>query len=441
VPSVYWAYNTGGGTAVTSPVLSGDGTKVAFIETSSTNHAILRILKWKSGQGSFNTGTDVWTSAPVDNTSLTSWSTCSAGQSCMISITFNGNPQDTNSSPFYDFNSDTIYVGADDGTLHKFINVFGVSGTTPSEVTTGGWPAALTNSSGMKTSSPVLDSSSSNIFVGTQRTGVFNGTGGYFYRVNPSSGAVTASSQIAEVPGIVDAPVVDSVAAQVYLSSPDDSLFTCGFFAPCGAMFQFSTTFASGNGGTKEQLGTGAQSAPIYAGAFDNIYFTASNASSPSGNIYVCGDTGGSSAAVLYRVPIASNAIGSPSTGPTLSSSGTTCSPVTEFVPSTASTDLIFMSVQSNGSTAGSIGCPNGGGGCAVSFNVNSGVTPASTASRVGATGGTSGIIVDNNVTSNPTGGSQVYFSQLSNATCGTSTGSGGCAIQASQAALTEYPQ
>jgi hypothetical protein len=51
--------------------------------------------------------------------------------------------------------------------------------------------------------------------------------------------------------------------------------------------------------------------------------------------------------------------------------------------------------------------------------------------------GGTSGIIIDNFVSSGTLpGASQVYFSTLSNQICATSLGIGGCAIQASQAAL-----
>ena len=52
------------------------------------------------------------------------------------------------------------------------------------------------------------------------------------------------------------------------------------------------------------------------------------------------------------------------------------------------------------------------------------------------AAGGTSGIIIDNTVSSSGlAGASNVYFSTLSNQVCGT-TGTGGCAVQASQAAL-----
>src|SRR4029077_16637905 len=52
------------------------------------------------------------------------------------------------------------------------------------------------------------------------------------------------------------------------------------------------------------------------------------------------------------------------------------------------------------------------------------------------AAGGTSGIIIDNTVGSGTqAGASQIYFSTLSDQTCGTS-GTGGCAVQASQPAL-----
>jgi len=49
--------------------------------------------------------------------------------------------------------------------------------------------------------------------------------------------------------------------------------------------------------------------------------------------------------------------------------------------------------------------------------------------------GGTSGLIIDNTV-GTLAGASQVYFSTLSNQTCATSGGAGGCAVQASQADL-----
>jgi hypothetical protein len=64
---------------------------------------------------------------------------------------------------------------------------------------------------------------------------------------------------------------------------------------------------------------------------------------------------------------------------------------------------------------------------------VNAGALPSAALS---ATGGTSGFIMDNTVGSGTlAGASQVYFSTLGNQVCGTS-GTGGCAVQASQPAL-----
>jgi hypothetical protein len=56
-----------------------------------------------------------------------------------------------------------LYVGDDNGVLHKFINVFGVSGTMPSEVLTGNWP--ITVDTGTIVTSPTVDSVSGNIFL------------------------------------------------------------------------------------------------------------------------------------------------------------------------------------------------------------------------------------------------------------------------------------
>src|SRR5207249_6014849 len=53
-PTIKWAYNvttTPGGKVTTSPVLSLDGTMVAFIESNDTNVSILHVLKWMDNDG------------------------------------------------------------------------------------------------------------------------------------------------------------------------------------------------------------------------------------------------------------------------------------------------------------------------------------------------------------------------------------------------------
>src|SRR5439155_10360488 len=52
---------------------------------------------------------------------------------------------DTLSSPYPDYNTDTIYVGANDGKLHKFTPVFNAA---PAEITAT-WPVTVTASSAL----------------------------------------------------------------------------------------------------------------------------------------------------------------------------------------------------------------------------------------------------------------------------------------------------
>ncbi len=82
-PSVMWAYRTGTtGTTSSGPILSLDGTKVAYVENIAGGPAVLHILKWKAGQGTL--------SAPatpdVTLVAGAAWSTCPAGSSCVANI-------------------------------------------------------------------------------------------------------------------------------------------------------------------------------------------------------------------------------------------------------------------------------------------------------------------------------------------------------------------
>jgi hypothetical protein len=107
-PQVYWSYFTGTGTAVTSVVLSLDGSKVAFVENVGTT-ATLRILQWQAGEG---TAADGGVAPTTTLAAGQSWAAnCPAGNSCISSIAFNGAAAtDTRSAPFYDYNADTLYV-------------------------------------------------------------------------------------------------------------------------------------------------------------------------------------------------------------------------------------------------------------------------------------------------------------------------------------------
>jgi hypothetical protein len=151
-PTVLWAYNTGG-TVTTSPILSGDGSQVAFIQVSGTT-ASLVLLKWKS-----STGESVGSPGALNTASGGSNYNSGCSLPCVYTIAFGNSKNDTYSSPFYDYTDDILYVGDDSGNLHKFTAVF-----KGSPVESGNpWPVNL---GANKLTSPVYDGGSTHIFVG-----------------------------------------------------------------------------------------------------------------------------------------------------------------------------------------------------------------------------------------------------------------------------------
>ncbi len=224
-PTVYWAYNTGG-TVVTSVVLSIDGTQVAFVQSNSSGVASLVLLRWKASIGTLT--------APASPTSEAAGSYNGCTAPCMTTLTFSGSPRpsDTYSSPFVDYGTSTAYVGDDAGSLHKFTNIF-ASGT-PAEAKSP-WPVAVNSNASL--ASPVYDTVSGDIFVGDYLFSSssrcepsatnLNSSCGYLYSINSSSGTVTRSAQLDYNFGIMDGPVIDSSAREVYVFAGDDGSTIC----------------------------------------------------------------------------------------------------------------------------------------------------------------------------------------------------------------------
>ena len=349
---------------------------------------------------------------------------------CFTAVPFSGSTSDSGSSPYYDYASDTIYVGDDSGNLHKFIGVFN---GTPTEV---GAPWAAVSASALD--SPVYDSGSGNVFVGdyllnTSSTCAPSGNPcGFLYSIKASSGVkVGTSNELDYIFGIVDGPLVDSSAGMVYVfAGADNSNGPCGTDTPCSAVYQLPTSFTSGSG-TKATVGSGYEF--MLSGTFDNAYFTSAG---PTGHLYVIGSTGAGNN-TLYQVAINSNVMSKTTTaGPAVSNNFTNGYyaaglQATEIYNGTH--DYIFTSVLSYGAPTG---CGTGSLtiGCVMGFDVTSGTISGSTATTGAApeAGGTSGITIDN--ISTFAGASQIYFTPLANQTCTTSGGLGGCAIQTSQA-------
>jgi hypothetical protein len=269
VPSVYWQYNTSSTSSVSlSPVLSWDGSQVAFMQNNPSSSASLVLLKWAANASLVT----------LTSTAASSYRGCTAP--CMTVLTFNNSGSDVYSSPFYDYTNDVLYVGDAGGSLHKFTGVFN---GTPAEAGSP-WPVSVETPAALN--SPVLDPVSGRILVGS--------AAGFLYAVNSSTGTkVGTSSQLDYEFGLVDAPLVDSSAAKVYAFAGDDGSTSSSCNdghgnTGCSGVFQFPVTFTSGLG-TETQVGYGHYG--MYSGAFDNTYFTSSNASSPTGHLYVCGQT------------------------------------------------------------------------------------------------------------------------------------------------------
>ena len=415
VPSVYWAYNTGG-TITNSVTLSGDGTQVAFVQTNpGTALAELVLLKWAaSGTATVN--------SPVTLTGVAAGLYRACAAPCMTVIPFAPGATDTNSAPFYDFTpgSDKLYVGNDNGQLLQFTGVFA---GTPTQ-SGGAYPVTLT--AGVTTTSPVFDQ-------GTGKTYIAD-TAGFLYAVTVA-GVVTKSAQLAApFLGFAAPPMVDSSNGNVYLFTADNNVAGCGGAGAVPSVIQIPAGFAGGAAASSSAaLGTCSDTIPVYDGDFDNAYYTSV---SGTGHMYVCGNPGG--VPTLYQITVTAGALSAPTAGPALGTANFTCSPVTEVDNPNAvggAKDWIFMSVQNSAVTGVPISCP-AAAGCIMSFDVTSGAAinaGTTTAARASAPGGASGVVLDN--TSTLAGASQVYFGTLADGTCGTS-GTGGCAVQASQSAL-----
>lgn len=374
--------------------------------------------------------------------SASSYPTCNAP--CMTTISFSGTSRaDTVSSPWYDYGSDTAYVGDASGGLHKFHPVFN---GTPAEV---GSPWASPSISAL--SSPVYDNVTGNVYVGD--------ASGYLYSVN-SSGTVTKSVQVAVSPGIVDAPLIDSTNKQLYafvsndMNGSNTGNSCCNGSGKgaltCNGVINFATTFGSTTEYTESVFGVGTSNT-LYDGAFDNQYW-----SSGTGNIYAnaASSATASNEVKLSEVPVTTagfSAHGCQSgTNPppnasavnvainianAMTSAAAAGSPVTEIL--NGSIDYIFLSVSGSSNLSGVTGCPTGNA-CVYSWNVSSTLSSgAAPAEGLVSAGGTSGMIIDN--ISSTTGASNVYFSTLgTSGTCSTSgtATSGGCAVQAAQSGL-----
>jgi hypothetical protein len=217
------------------------------------------------------------------------------------------------------------------------------------------------------------------------------------------------------------------------------------------------TDTALGNSVTLAGVGGTGAGSPMFAGAFDNSYYS-SPANNVTGFLYFCGkDPTQIDAPAIWRVGFNSTGVmnsvpnGGTSAYRTLVYSGVVssppniqCSPITEVFSTSSSTDWIFLSVADlNYPCTGQTAClmslnlttltswPPGPGGDPNGFG-GTGMTAVSNVS----TGGTGGIVIDNVALTTPGNfpqASSIYFSWLG-AAGASPLGGGGSSFQCNSA-------
>lgn len=446
-PWVAFAYNTvtqTGGQIKTSPALSVDGTKVAFVEsTSSGSYFHVLVLPNPIPSPPSQAGTVL---SPLTPTSCTKPTT----PGCMTTLTIETGASNSNSSPWVDYNTDTAYVGADNGVLYKITPVFG--GGAPALVNDpSNWPVTVsTNAKNNVLTAPVVDDPSGLIFLGDGE--------GYVYSVKLTNPGKTYAAQQTigwaydgtnDGSGGAGTGIVDPPIAVTDPANPNtDQVFAftgCSYVVGIGgAISQLPANFTTGVPTTSNTVNLGSATGTgdctgknVHSGAFDNAFWLNGSA---SGHMIACGfvNAGGTpSNPEMYFFPFASNVITSTgsSTFVVNTNKGEECSPLTEFYNGTS--DMLFFGVGSStqqsylesSTITTSLTTPNCTG------------TPTSTCvTSPDALGGTSGIVIDNQVSN---GGTNIYFSTLNTGSvngqkCNVSGGTTNpyCAVKLTQSAL-----
>lgn len=342
-PTVMWAYNTtsvSGGKILLSPILSLDGTKVAFVE-SAAKSSIFHVLSWAAGQGTITAS-----AAPT-----------------MTSLTFSSTATSTTASPWIDYTHDTVYVGVDGGLLYKITGVF--HGTP----TLSGSPWPITVSSGHHLSPPVLDSNLGYLMVGSAN--------GNLYQINTTSGALSVlavGTHSGTTAGIGAPPIVDLSNGTTFVVSANDGTSAVLVEVDTATL----TEIAKARIGEGSSTGT---SLAIQQPALSNDYYLGL----PSGQIRLCGTGASDTTPWEYAFGFTGRTLNtSPFFSQQLVSAAAACTPWTEFYNPNVGlgTDYFLF-----GLTANCIGAS----GCVIERS--SDIAPL-LASPI--TGGPSGIVIDN---------------------------------------------
>ena len=346
-----WSYNIEGiaaGAVPISPVLSLDGTKVAFVESAS-GAAHFHVLAWKSGDGVDATNKQNVLKPKVISSGFAT-SAPSAGN--VTDLNF-GSSTDTLSSPYIDYANDTAYVGNDAGALFRFKNVFcttaGCGSAAPSlDLSWGAGTGSVTVCSG-KLTAPVIDVTTNKVYVGCSDGKLYSITqGGTVSSITVGDGSVPYG-------GIVDPPLVDSTNKFVYVTAGSANAQANAVLVQ--AKTDFSSTVVSiigvGNRCTFHSpapnnayltsitsAGSLLYAGGLSTGATDTVGQPCTGASTGTATVFLYGlsfGTGG----VMNATPANSLNLG---TG-----AGFEWAPMAEFFDTTTSADWLFIAALQSG--------------------------------------------------------------------------------------------
>ncbi len=406
-PTFMWSYRVGTGAVNLSPVLSLDGTKVAFVE--SATRGMFDVLTWVAGQGTSATapatpGANGSLAVRLDYTNITVTG-CTANAAA-----------DSDSSAYIDYGTDSAYVGANNGELYRISGVF--NGTPTLQY-------CITVKAGTSLTSPIYDPVTKRVFVS-------DGHSVYAYSVGATGFTLVRSIAVASTAAtgnpIILSPIVDSTNGLVYVFSAADSTNAHTIVSQMNV--DLTAQITADIGPTASQF--------VLDGDFDNAYFT-TGPKAGAGTLYACGTQANSGTKPsLYALSFsAPNGImnSTPAMSDNRNINGGTnpagsCSPLLDFDDGT--TDRLFVGTGNYTNT--------GGANLVTEWNVNTRIPSNTTAPNHAATGewgGTTAFTIDN-VSPDPQTTS-IYFGTLHAPPAGTTTpcGTGNyCAVKLTQSAL-----
>ena len=407
-PTVTWAYNgsTAGGSVFTSPSISLDGTKIAYVE-SAAGKSIFHVLTVKAGDGTVTKA-----AAPTANGSCTGGATPS---SCLVSTTYSSTVTATLADPWVDYQTDKAFVASDDGKISRISCVFNcVLNAQPTIDWTFTLPVAGTGGAQPIPNSPVYDYPSGRLFVGDQlgEVWVIN-AGGSSPSLNAGPVMVGGGGcTIAHPPGRTGTGA-DCTATGTAYGIPDAIMLDASgvsqkIFAISGnsgssaVLTQFSMNLTQ-----RVNVALGQGGVNLYTGAFNNGYW--GTTPQTSGDYFVCGTGAADTTPWIYWVgfssyPTMDSAIAGSVTRS--SPAGSPCVPFTEFYnPNinlggvTGDHDELMGGVVAAGTS-----------GLMITDDIST-LPLLRGLNDVNYAGGVSGVIVDNVSTSNQA--SSMYFGTL----------------------------